>query len=149
MVLYRVLRLLHKGCRAKAPSIEPHLSLVLHASSHAPRDAGFDMNICLSYMSLAWVVGLLPLVAPTCHTPKFSLIFLKTFHTPMLKDFSRVDQTNSLLDSQPRLGFGISQIKMDFQHLQWSSYLLICFKDSPCQVSSLISQVSSDNCSDG
>src|ERR1051325_137179 len=82
-----------------------------------------------------------------CHTPKFALIFLKTFHTSMLKDSSRVDQINSLLDNQPKLGFGISQIKMDFQHLQWSSCLLICFKDSPCQVSSLTSQVSSDNCS--
>src|ERR1043165_2200631 len=38
---------------------------------------------------------------------------------------------------------------MDFQQLQWSSFLLICFKDSPCQVSRLTSQVSSDNCSDG
>src|ERR1051325_11667695 len=85
----------------------------------------------------------------SCHTPKFALIFLKTFHTSMLKDSSRVDQTNSLLDNQPKLGFGISQIKMDFQHLQWFSCLLICFKDSPCQVSSLTSQVSSDNCSDG
>src|ERR1051325_6094219 len=32
-----------------------------------------------------------------------------TFHTSMLKDSSRVDQTNSLLDHQPKLGFGISQ----------------------------------------
>ena len=85
----------------------------------------------------------------SCHTPKFALMFLKTFHTSMLKDSSRVDQTNSLLGNQPKLGFGISQIKMDFQHLQCNSYLLICFKDSPCQVSSLTSQVSSDNCSDG
>src|ERR1044072_5844726 len=53
-----------------------------------------------------------------CHTPKFSLHLLKTFHTSMLKDFSRVDQTNSLLDNQPKLGFGVSQIKMDFRHLQ-------------------------------
>src|ERR1043165_5658149 len=83
-----------------------------------------------------------------CHTPKFALPLLKTFHTFMLKDSSRVDQTNSLLDNQPKPGFGISQIKMDFQHLQGSSCLLICFKDSPCQVSSLTSQVSSDNCSD-
>ena len=72
-----------------------------------------------------------------CHTPKFALMFLKTFHTSMLKDSSRVDQTNSLLDNQPKLGFGISQIKMDFQHLQWPSCLLICFKDSPYQVSKL------------
>src|ERR1051325_6856079 len=53
-----------------------------------------------------------------CHTPKFSLQFLKTFHTSTLKDSSRVDQTNSLLDNQPKLGFGNSQIQMDFQHLQ-------------------------------
>src|ERR1051325_9926208 len=85
----------------------------------------------------------------SCHTPKFALLFLKTSHTSILKDSSRVDQTNSLLDNQPKLGFGISQIKMDFQHLQWPSCLLICFKESPCQVSSLTSQVSSDNCSDG
>src|ERR1051325_8819436 len=84
-----------------------------------------------------------------CLSPKFALLFLKTFHTSMLKDFSRVDQTNSLLDNQPKLVFGIPQIQMDFQHHQWSSCLLICFKDSPCQVSSLTSQVSSDNCSDG
>src|ERR1051325_11369077 len=84
-----------------------------------------------------------------CHTPKFSLLLLKTFHTPILKDSSRVDQTNPLLDNKPKLGFGDSQIKIDFQPLQCSSYLLICFKDSPCQVSSLTSQVSSDNCSDG
>src|ERR1043165_6952416 len=84
-----------------------------------------------------------------CHTPKFALLSLKTFHTSMLKDSSRVDQTNSILDNQHKLGFGISQIQMDLQHLQWSSCLLICFKDSPCQVSSLTSQVSSDNCSDG
>src|ERR1051325_2012566 len=83
-----------------------------------------------------------------CHTPKFYLLFLKTFHTSMLKDSSRVDQTNSLLDNQPKLGFDNSQIQMDFQHLQWSSYLLICFKYSPCQVSSLTGQVSSYNCSD-
>src|ERR1051325_8236659 len=57
-----------------------------------------------------------------CHTPKFALLFLKTFHTSMLKDSSRVDQTNPLLDNQPKLGFGISQLQMDFQHLQWSSY---------------------------
>ena len=54
----------------------------------------------------------------SCHTPKFSLLFLKTFHTSMLKDSSRVDQTNSLLDNQPKLGFGNPQIQMDFQHLQ-------------------------------
>src|ERR1043165_6280052 len=83
-----------------------------------------------------------------CHTPKFALHLLQIFHTSILKDSSRVDQTNSLLDNQPKPGFGISQIKMDFQHLQGSSCLLICFKDSPCQVSSLTSQVSSDNCSD-
>src|ERR1044072_7865793 len=84
-----------------------------------------------------------------CHTPKFALLLLKTFHTSMLKDSSRVDQTNPLLDNQPKLGFGYPQIQLDFQHHQWSSCLLICFKDSPCQVSSLTSQVSSDNCSDG
>src|ERR1051325_939869 len=50
----------------------------------------------------------------SCHTPKFALMFLKTFHTSMLKDSSRVDQINSLLDNQPKLGFGISQIQMDF-----------------------------------
>src|ERR1051325_5340897 len=83
----------------------------------------------------------------SCHTPKFALLFLKAFHTSMLKDSSRVDQTNSPLGTQPKLGFGNSQIQMDFQHLQWSSCLLICFKESPCQVSSLTSQVSSDNCS--
>src|ERR1051325_112225 len=76
------------------------------------------------------------------HTPKFALPSLKTFHTSMLKDSSRVDQTNSLLDNQPKLEFGISQTQMSFQPLQWSSCLLICFKDSPCQVSSLTSQVS-------
>ena len=86
---------------------------------------------------------------PQCHTPKFFLHLLQIFHTSILKDSSRVDQTNSLLDNQPKLGFGISQIKMDFQHLQWPSCLLICFKDSPCQVSSFTSQVSSDSCSDG
>src|ERR1044072_42767 len=81
----------------------------------------------------------------SCHTPKFALLFLKTFHTSILKDSSRVDQTNSLLDNQPKLGFGNSQIQMDFQLLQWFSCFLICFKDSPCQVSSFTSQVSSDN----
>src|ERR1044072_3446330 len=67
----------------------------------------------------------------SCHTLKFSLLFLKTFHTSILKDSSRVDQTNSLLGNQPKLGFGHPQIQMDFQHLQWSSCLLICFKESP------------------
>src|ERR1051325_1346083 len=38
----------------------------------------------------------------SCHTPKFALIFLKTFHTSILKNSSRVDQTNSLLDNQPK-----------------------------------------------
>ena len=76
-------------------------------------------------------------------------MFLKTFHTSMLKDSSRVGQTNSLLDNQPKLGFGYPQIQMDLQHLQWSSCLLICFKESPCQVYSLTSKVPSDNCSDG
>src|ERR1043165_724788 len=85
----------------------------------------------------------------SCHTPKFSLLFLKTSHTSILKDFTRVDQTNPLLSNQPKLGFGYPQIQMDLEHLQWSSCLLICFKESPCQVSSLTSQVSSDNCSDG
>src|ERR1051325_2504776 len=85
----------------------------------------------------------------SCHTPKYTLLVLKTCHTSMLKDSSRVDQTNSLLDNQPKLGFGNSQIHMDFQHLQWSSCLIICFKESPCQVSSFTSQVPSDNCSDG
>src|ERR1043165_4990723 len=83
-----------------------------------------------------------------CHTPKFSLLFLKTSHTSILKDSPRVDQTNSLPDNQPKLGFGIPQIQMDFQLLQWVSCFLICFRDSPCQVSSFTSQVSSDNCSD-
>src|ERR1051325_10646859 len=50
----------------------------------------------------------------SCHTPKFALHLLKTSHTSILKDSSRVDQTNSLLDNQPKLGFGISQIQMDF-----------------------------------
>src|ERR1043165_4709312 len=50
----------------------------------------------------------------SCHTPKFALHLLKIFHTSILKDSSRVDQTNSLLDNQPKLGFGISQIQMDF-----------------------------------
>src|ERR1044072_6427380 len=68
----------------------------------------------------------------SCHTPKFSLLFLKTSHTSILKASSRIDQTNPLLDNQPPLGFGYSQLKMDFQYLQWSSCLLICFKDSPC-----------------
>ena len=38
---------------------------------------------------------------------------------------------------------------MGSQHLQWSSCLLICFKESPWQDSSLTGQLSSDNCSDG
>src|ERR1051325_2365905 len=38
----------------------------------------------------------------SCHTPKFALHLLKIFHTSMLKDSSRVDQTNSLLDNQPQ-----------------------------------------------
>ena len=38
---------------------------------------------------------------------------------------------------------------MDIHCFKWSSYLVICFKESPCQVSSLTSQVSSYNCSDG
>src|ERR1051325_2255686 len=50
----------------------------------------------------------------SCHTPKFALHLLKIFHTSILKDSSRVDQTNSLLDNQPKLGFGIPQIQMDF-----------------------------------
>src|ERR1043165_7428323 len=85
----------------------------------------------------------------SCHTPKFALLLLKTFLISIHKDFTRVDQTNPLLGNQPKLGFGNSQIRMDFQHLLWSSCLLICFKESPCQVSSLTSQVSSDNCPDG
>src|ERR1051325_3833105 len=64
----------------------------------------------------------------SCHTPKFALISLKTFHTSMLKDSSRLDQTNSLLNNQPKLGFGIPEINISFQHFQWSSCLLICFK---------------------
>src|ERR1051325_9993129 len=47
-----------------------------------------------------------------CHTPKFSLPLLKTFHISMLKDFTRVDQTNPLLGNQPKPGFGNSQIKL-------------------------------------
>src|ERR1043165_3040458 len=45
------------------------------------------------------------------HTPKFSLLLLKTFHTSILKDFTRVDQPNPLLGNQPKLGFDNSQIK--------------------------------------
>src|ERR1051325_10423352 len=44
-----------------------------------------------------------------CHTPKFSLLLLKTFHTSILKDSSRVDHTNPLLHSQPKLGFDNSR----------------------------------------
>src|ERR1051325_10319918 len=75
--------------------------------------------------------GTIRLNRGSCHTPKFSLLSLKTFHTSILKDSSRVDQTNSLLDNQLKLGFGNPQIQMDFQHLQGSSCLLICFKESP------------------
>src|ERR1051325_1487741 len=53
----------------------------------------------------------------TCEVAKDAWELLKTFHTSILKDSSRVDHTNSLLDNQPKLGFGNSQIKMDFQHL--------------------------------
>src|ERR1051325_3608701 len=84
-----------------------------------------------------------------CHTPKFALLLLKTFHISILKDFTRVDQTNPLLSNQPKLGFGYPQVRMSLQHFKWSSCLIICFKESPCQVSSLTSQVSSDNCSNG
>src|ERR1051325_8837519 len=84
-----------------------------------------------------------------CHTPKFALLLLKTFLISIHKDFTRVDQTNPLLDNQPKQGFDNPQIKMDFQHLLWSSCLLICFKESPCQVSSLTNQGSSNICSDG
>src|ERR1043165_7670132 len=84
----------------------------------------------------------------SCHTPKFSLLLLKTFHTSTLKDFTRVDQTNPLLNNQSKLGFGYPQVQVSLQHFQWSSCLIICCKESPCQVSILTSQVSSDNCSD-
>ena len=36
-----------------------------------------------------------------CYTPKFSLLFLKTIHISILKNFSRIDQMNSLLSNQP------------------------------------------------
>src|ERR1051325_9611591 len=84
-----------------------------------------------------------------CYTPKFSLLLLKTFHISILKDFTRVDQINPLLSNQPKLGFFHSQVKMDIQHYKWSSCLIICFNESPCQVSSLTSHVCSINCSDG
>src|ERR1044072_5818419 len=48
----------------------------------------------------------------SCHTPKFAHLLLKTFHTSILKDFTRVDQTNPLLSNQPKLEFGNSQIKV-------------------------------------
>src|ERR1051325_765011 len=84
-----------------------------------------------------------------CHTPKFVLLLLKTFHISILKDFTRVDQTNPLLSNQPKLGFCSSQVKMDFQCSKWSSCLIMCSKESPCQVSSLTSQIYSVNCSNG
>src|ERR1051325_8448095 len=84
-----------------------------------------------------------------CYTPKFSLPLLKTFHISILKDFTRVDQINPLLSNQPKLGFGHSQINVGLQHFKCLSCIIICFKESPCQNSSLTSQVCSDNCSDG
>src|ERR1051325_1465007 len=84
-----------------------------------------------------------------CHTPKFPLLLLKIIHNSILKDVTRVDQKNPLLSNQSKLGFCSSQVKMDFQCFKWSSYLVICFKGSPCQVSSLTSQICSSNCSDG
>src|ERR1043165_6820948 len=80
-----------------------------------------------------------------CYTPKFALPLLKTFHLSILKDFTRVDHTNPLLSNQPKLGFCHSQVKVGLQHFKWSSCLIICFKESPCQVSSLTSQVCSNN----
>src|ERR1043165_8137147 len=38
----------------------------------------------------------------SCHTPKFALLLFKTFHTSILKDSSRVDQTSPLLSNQPQ-----------------------------------------------
>ena len=84
-----------------------------------------------------------------CHAPKFALLLLKIIHISILKYFTRVDQTNPLLSNQSKLGFFSSQVKMDFQCFKWSSYLIICLKGSPCQISSLISQDCSSNCSDG
>src|ERR1043165_6035748 len=50
-------------------------------------------------------------------------MFLKTFHTSMLKDSSRVDQTNSLLDNQPKLGLA-------FLRSRWTSNISNGFHDS-------------------
>ena len=48
-----------------------------------------------------------------------------------------------------KLGFWVSQRKLDFQGLKWTSWYLICPKLSPCQVSSLTMQDFSVNCSNG
>ena len=40
-----------------------------------------------------------------CYTPILSLLLLKTIHISILKDFTRVDQTNPLLSNQSKLGF--------------------------------------------
>src|ERR1044072_5522458 len=65
-----------------------------------------------------------------CYNPKFSLLLLKIIHHSILKDSTRVDQTNPLLSNQSKLGFFSSQIKMDFQGFKWSSYLIKCLKGS-------------------
>ena len=49
--------------------------------------------------------------------------------------------------STPQLGFWFYQVKDGLYCHKWSSYLLICLKVSPCQVSSLTAQVCSFNCS--
>ena len=87
-------------------------------------------------------------IIQSCYTPKFSVLFLRSRYISILKNYSRVDQTNPLLSNQPKLGFCHSQVKMDFQCSKWPSYLILCFKESPCQVSSLTSQNCSSNCSD-
>ena len=48
-----------------------------------------------------------------------------------------------------KLGFCVSQGKLDFQGLKWISWYLICLKASPCQVSSLTVQNFPVNCSNG
>ena len=53
-------------------------------------------------------------VHASCYTPKFALLLFNTFHISILKDFTRVDQTNPLLSNQSKLGFGHPQIKVAF-----------------------------------
>src|ERR1043165_9019174 len=106
--------------------------------------SGHERQACQSNSSSTRILN-----RGNCHTPKFSLLLLKAFHISMLKDFTRADQTNPLLSNQSKLGFGHPQARVSLQHFQWSSCLIICFKESPCQVSSLTGQVSSDSCSDG